>query len=121
MPDRPKRVRKIFVRAVSTFYRRRAQRPERTRIGTVHSHALWADGVFAFRSFETATIHAARAPSDDDVARPTRALRRRRKLDDGDDEAAGADPSCRPQVPGASALQHAREGGEWAAGGPPHP
>jgi hypothetical protein len=85
-------VRKILVRAVSSFYLRRAGREQRARAGCVvftqrfdsalrlnlHFHALCCDGVFAFPARHVAPVfHPAEPLSDQDVARLTRALRQR--------------------------------------------
>jgi hypothetical protein len=114
-PELCRGVRRILVRALSSFYRRRArelgiaeprtggvvftQRFDSALRLNVHFHVLWPDGVFEIppRLGTPATFHPAEPPTDDDIAalaqalrhRVLRFLRRRGKLPADD-----TDPTC---------------------------
>jgi hypothetical protein len=95
-PELCRGVRRIFVRAVSSLYQRRARRRgiEEPRVGCVaftqrfdsalrlnlHFHVLWPDGVFTCPRYPLdapAEFHPAERPSEDDIARLAQVLRDR--------------------------------------------
>lgn len=112
-PDLCARIRAIFVRAVFSFLRRRArergvtqprpgsvmfqQRFDSALRLNVHFHGLFPDGVFTCEPFDRAArFHPLEPPTDDDVARLTKAihdrvvrlLRRRGQLASDDERIA---------------------------------
>jgi hypothetical protein len=126
-------VRRIFVRAVASFYKRiaRDQGIDDPRVGcvaftqrfdsalrlNVHFHSLWPDGAFTCRSAvdARATFHPAADITDDDIDKLTRAIRQRvlrylrkhGKLPEDDapaDDPTTLEPSVL-QVLGAAAVQ----------------
>lgn len=95
-PDLCAGVRRIFIRAISSFYRSRArhrgvadprtgcvsfvQRFDSALRLNVHFHILWPDGVFTARDDDLRTradFHEADPPSDEDIEQLARAVRHR--------------------------------------------